>query len=138
MAHCCSAQSFDTDRPRKRRCPENGIECSEVSTRTVGHHIKNPWHWDDRGRRYFFCDDPDCDIVYFGDDDSIILKSQVRTRVEDMLCFCYGVTRADALSDPGIRDYVVEQTKQGLCSCDTSNPSGQCCLKNFPRSSQPK
>ncbi len=25
--------------------------------------------------KLFFCDDPDCDIVYFGEDGSIILKS---------------------------------------------------------------
>jgi hypothetical protein len=28
---------------------------------------------------------------------------------------------------------VMAQTKAGLCSCDTSNPSGRCCLKDFPK-----
>ncbi len=29
----------------------------------------------------FFCDDPECEVVYFGEDGSTILKSQLRTRV---------------------------------------------------------
>ena len=37
--------------------------------------------WDDKGQPYYFCDDPECDVVYFGLDDSLILKSQVRTPV---------------------------------------------------------
>jgi len=40
---------------------------------------------------------------------------------------------AVALADPGIRDFVVAQTRLGLCACDTRNPSGRCCLIDFPR-----
>lgn len=141
MASCCSSLNGKTTHPNKHRCPVNGIEYAEVSARTITHHINNSWQWDNKGQRYFFCDDPNCDIVYFGDDDSVILKSQLRTKVgakvvsdEAMLCYCFGVTKADALNDPSIKDFVVTQTKLGLCSCDTRNPSGRCCLKTFPRS----
>jgi len=130
---CCTAQ------PNRHRCPANGIEYAEVPERTIAHHTKHSWQWDGKGRRYFFCDDPACDIVYFGDDDSVILKSQLRTQVgakeasgEAMLCYCFGVTKADALNDPSRRDFVLTQTRLGLCSCETSNPSGRCCLKSFP------
>jgi hypothetical protein len=139
MTDCCSSSECKSSHPNKHRCPANGIEYSEVSKRTIAHHINHSWLWDSNGRRYFFCDAPDCDIVYFGDDDSVIMKSQLRTKVgvkelsnDAMLCYCFGVTKADALSAPAIRDFVVTQTKLGLCSCDTSNPSGRCCLKNFP------
>lgn len=137
MSDCCSPSTPHT---KKHRCPHNGIEYAEVSARTIAHHIRQSWSWQDLGRRYFFCDDPDCDVVYFGDDDSVILKSQLRTRVgvkeagdDALLCYCFGISRADALGDPAIRDYVVEKTRQGLCSCETSNPSGRCCLKDFPK-----
>ena len=137
MSDCCSPS---TSRPNKHRCPHNGIEYAEVSARTIEHHIRQSWSWQDSGRRYFFCDDPDCDVVYFGDDDSVILKSQLRTQVgvkeagdDAPLCYCFGITRGDALGDPAIRDFVVERTRQGLCSCETSNPSGRCCLKDFPK-----
>ena len=86
--------------------------------------------------RYFFCDDPGCDVVYFGQDDTVICRPQLRTPVKNasaLLCYCFGVTLDDASQNPEIRDFVVEKTRQGLCSCDTSNPSGRCCLKNFPR-----
>lgn len=140
MADCCSSSDCKTAHPNRHRCPANGVEYAEVPARTIAHHIEHPWQWGGKAQRYFFCDDPACEVVYFGEDDSVILKSQLRTAVgvketidEAMLCYCFGVTRADALNDSGIRDFVVAQTKLGLCSCDTSNPSGRCCLKDFPR-----
>jgi hypothetical protein len=139
MSDCCSSSQCETAQTKKRCCPINEIECVEVSVRTITHHIKQPWLWNDRGHRYFFCDDPACDVVYFGADDSLLLKSQLRTGVgikdnsdNAMLCYCFGVSRTDAIADPSIKDFVIAQTKKGLCSCETSNPSGRCCLKDFP------
>jgi len=67
-------------------------------------------------------------------------KSMLRTRVvakeqdgDALLCHCFGVTKADFEREPSARDFVVEQTKAGRCSCQTSNPSGRCCLKDFPK-----
>jgi hypothetical protein len=34
-----------------------------------------------------------------------------------------GVSRADFERNPGAKDVVTVQTKAGLCSCETSNPS---------------
>jgi len=139
MTNCCSSTESDAGHPNKHRCPGNRIEYTEVSQRTIKHHLKNPWEWNNEGRRYFFCDDPDCDIVYFADDDSVILKSQIRTKVgikdtsdDKLLCYCFGVTHSDALNDPAVRAFVVRETKLGHCTCKTSNPSGRCCLKDFP------
>lgn len=140
MADCCSTSKPVNMHPNKQRCPSNGIEYTSVSAKTIAHHLAHAWQWTAENRQYFFCEDPDCDVVYFADDDSVILKSQLRTKVgkkevsdDAMLCYCFGVTKVDALNDASIRDYVVAQTKLGLCSCDTSNPSGRCCLKDFPR-----
>ncbi|MCG7877692.1 MAG: hypothetical protein G8D81_20605 [gamma proteobacterium symbiont of Clathrolucina costata] len=139
MSHCCSEPGHDINRPSKHRCPANGIEYSEVSAKTVTHHVYRPWLLDGHTKRYYFCDDPTCDVIYFGDDDSVISQAQVRTRVgvkeqsdDAMLCYCFGVTKSDAASEPGIRAYIVRQTKLGVCSCETSNPAGVCCLKTFP------
>ena len=139
MSDCCSSTDCEKSHPKKHRCSVNGKEYSEVSTRTIAHHIRDSWTWVGKAGRYFFCDDSACDVVYFGDDGTIILKSQLRTLVgvketsdDALVCYCFGVTKANALNDPGIKDFVVTQTKHGLCSCDTSNPSGRCCLKDFP------
>ena len=109
--------------------------------RTITHHIKDAWTWQPTGHRHFFCDDPACEIVYFGDDGSTIPRSQLRTRVglkelsdNSLLCYCFGITKADFSVNPATKDFVVAQTKAGLCSCETSNPSGRCCLKDFPKS----
>lgn len=140
MGKCCSLS--DADNPRKGRCPVNGLEYAEVSVRTIAHHIKGSWAWKPSANRYYFCDAPDCDVVYFGDDHSVVLKSQLRTRIgskeqteHDLLCHCFGVTRADFARDPTTREFVIAQTKAASCSCETSNPSGRCCLKDFPKSS---
>ncbi|MFA6903282.1 MAG: hypothetical protein WC236_09385 [Gallionellaceae bacterium] len=125
---------------KKYYCPGNGLAYVEVSAKTISHHIRQPWKWKDEGIRYFFCSDPNCDVVYFGDDDSIITKNQLRTTVgvketsnDAPACYCFGVSKADAINDPGIREYVMNQTKNAQCSCEVSNPSGRCCLKDFPR-----
>ena len=143
MADCCLTTESKVAHPKKRCCPGNGVEGTEVSAKTISHHIKQAWKWKDNGTRYYFCAKPDCDIVYFGDDDSVILKSELRAPVgvkeasiDALACYCFGVTKADAQNDPGIREYVMLQTKHAQCSCDVSNPSGRCCLKDFPRASK--
>ena len=110
-----------------------------MSARTIAHHIVGAWERVLTADRYFFCDDPQCDVVYFGDDDSTILNSQLRTRVgvkddasDGLLCYCYGVRKNDFKRNPATKAFVVAQTKAGLCSCETRNPSGRCCLKDFP------
>ena len=140
MSDCCSSSNCDTKHPKKHRCPVNGRDYSEVSVRTIAHHVKDAWTWQPTGHRYFFCDDPACDVVYFGDDGSTIPKSRLRTRVgikessdTSLLCYCFGVTKADFAVNPATKDFVVAQTEAGQCSCDTSNPSGRCCLKDFDK-----
>lgn len=140
MSECCSSIGCYDAHGKKQRCPVNGHAYSEVSARTIAHHIKVAWDWRPTAQRYFFCDDPFCEVVYFGDDGSTILKSRLRTTVgmhgisdEGLLCYCFGVTKRDFLGNPTIRDFVVAQTQAGQCSCETSNPSGRCCLKDFPK-----
>jgi len=137
MSSCCSSSACDSTHPNKGRCPVNGMEYSAVPVRTIIHHIKEPWAWMPSAKHYFFCDAPDCDVVYFGDDNSLVLKSQLRILEHDLLCYCFGVNGADFQRDPAIKDFVIAQTKTGACSCETSHPSGRCCLKDFPKPSKP-
>ena len=139
MSDCCTSPGCDGKNPKKGRCPATGKEYAEVSVRTITHHVKASWSWTPTARHYYFCDDPVFDIAYFGDDGSIIPKSGLRTRIgikerngDDFLCYCFGVSRADFVRDPAIKNFVIAQTKAGLCSCETSNPSGRCCLRKFP------
>ena len=139
MVDCCSQPGCHSNHPKKYRCPGNGQEYSEVSTRTITHHLKESWFWTPTASHYFFCEDPKCDVVYFGDDGSTIVTSQIpRIGVKEAagdspLCYCFGVCYSAFQHNPAIKDFVIAQTKAGLCACETSNPSGRCCVKDFPK-----
>ena len=72
-------------------------------------------------------------LVYFGEDDTVITKPELRTIVgikdnkpDALACYCFGVSNSDAQQYTAIRDFIIKQTKAGMCSCDVSNPSGHC------------
>ena len=90
---------------------------------------------------YYFCEDPECDVVYFGEDASVIEKSALRTIVgikerskNRLVCYCFGITLEEATDNAGIREFVIQETKGQTCACGIRNPSGRCCLKGFPKS----
>ncbi|NOR43489.1 MAG: hypothetical protein GQ572_09145 [Gammaproteobacteria bacterium] len=130
--------SSDVTRRNKFKCPVNGKQYAWVSDKTILLHIKEPWSWDSKKQDYYFCEDPECDVVYFGEDESIITKSAVRTVVgikeksdNALICYCFGVTRR-ASTDSQIKSFVIKNTKDHTCACEIRNPSGRCCLKDFP------
>lgn len=136
MSNCCSKK----EKKRTRRlCPGDNKEYGEVPYQTLLYHVAEPWRVGLREQTYYFCSNPDCDVVYFGEDDSIIGKHQLRTRVgiketddETLICYCFGVSKAVARTDAKAKAFVMEQTKKSACACTTHNPSGRCCLKDFP------
>lgn len=140
MSDCCSHSCATNETHHKHRCPVNGVEYKAVSEKTVLHHIKEPWHWQGKNQSYFFCDDPECDVVYFGKDDLVIDKTEVRTTVgvkeissDALVCYCFGVTVNEAATQPDVKLFVIEKTKAHFCECEARNPSGRCCLKDFQR-----
>eukprot|EP00913_Durusdinium_trenchii_P005615 g5233.t1 len=95
---------------------------------------------DDTGWR--FCDSTDCDVVYFsettgrqfGRSDLTVAVGVKETSGDRPLCYCFGHSvasikdeftskgRCDALED------IRSRMKDPGCFCETSNPSGSCCL----------
>ena len=137
MTECCET---DCKSPKKYRCPVNGKEYGSVGVKTILHHLVSPWKRELSSKSYYFCSDKDCDVVYFGQDDSVISKSELRTTVgikektpDRMVCYCFGVSYSTAKVNFTAVNFVKEKTKNALCSCETSNPSGRCCLKDFPK-----
>lgn len=144
MSECCATSNNSCQPPRKHRCPVNGKEYSEVSSTTIVHHIKQPWTWENKQQGYYFCDDPECNVVYFGQDDSIINQQDLRTIVgakqktqESLVCYCFGVNRQEAATNLAAKAFVINHTKNHTCACETRNPSGKCCLKDFPKHEKP-
>ena len=146
MSDCCNNQdsankSCEGKRlPRKFTCPVNEQLYVEVERKTILQHIKSPWEKSLNEDKYYFCDDPNCDVVYFGLNGSLIDKAELRTVVgkkesdeNSLVCYCFGVSKSLATLNPEIRSYVTQQTKEHNCACDIRNPSGRCCLKDFPK-----
>jgi len=140
MNSCCSSGTNSGLYPKKYRCPVNGKEYAAVGMKTLLHHIKKPWETALKNQGYYFCTDPDCDVVYFGENNTTIEKSDVVTEVWEkelkdnrLVCYCFHVTDKQARKDNSIKKDIISKTKESLCSCETSNPSGRCCLKNFPK-----
>lgn len=143
MSSCCCSSTDKSKSVRKFACPANNKEYVAVEVKTILQHIKSPWLHTLSEEKYYFCDDPDCDVVYFGINGSVFNKSQLRTRVgvkeeseDTLVCYCFGVTKALANSNSEIKTYVTQQTKEKNCACDIRNPSGRCCLKDFPKKIQ--
>ena len=141
MSECCASSSPTGIAPNKHACPINGNIYSSVPLSTVMHHINHPWHWSNIEENYYFCNDPECDVVYFGQSNSVINTSQLRTAVgikeksdNAIICYCFGITSLDAKTDPTTKSFVTRQTKKKTCACEARNPSGKCCLKDFPKS----
>jgi hypothetical protein len=139
MDDCCANNVNSANYPKSHTCPENGKSYHYVKRKTVLHHIVHPWRRSLPEQGYYFCSDPNCDIVYFGQDNTMIHADSVRTTVwqksggvENPFCYCFGVTKKQACADKNIKAFIIAQTKNFICSCETSNPSGRCCLKDFP------
>jgi len=39
----------------------------------------------------------------------------------------------EAATQPDAKSFVIEKTKGHFCECEARNPSGKCCLKDFPK-----
>lgn len=144
MNDCCSNNedkaSANTALPRKFNCPANDQLYIEVEKKTILQHIISPWEKPLTEEKYYFCEDPNCDVVYFGLNSSVIKQHELRTQVgkksysnDALICYCFGVSKSQAKEDSNIKQYVTEQTKNHNCSCEVKNPSGRCCLKDFPK-----
>ncbi len=142
MTSCDSTNDNKTTAPRKAICPINGLSYSRVKPKTILHQVKKPWQLNLLDQNYFFCDDPNCDVVYFGEDNSTLIRDDLRITVGQKsqeqgktICYCFDVQFSDLDSDKALektKAFIVEQTKISTCDCELRNPSGKCCLKNFP------
>lgn len=149
MNECCEIKNSEVNNidinslPKKFTCPINEQQYHEVEKKTILQHIQSPWEKNLTEEKYYFCNDPACDVVYFGIKGSIINKAELHTLVgkkeindDALLCYCFGISKALAKENAEIKAYVVQQTKEKNCACDIRNPSGRCCLKDFPKSIQ--
>lgn len=140
MSDCCNSCST-TEQPKKAVCPINGKSYHRVKRKTMLHHLRKPWQTDIPDQAWYFCDSPDCYVVYFGPADRIITQEELRSPIgqkshlpERTLCYCFDVQQQDYDKQPNLtKDFVIDQTRSNTCDCEIRNPSGRCCLKDFPK-----
>lgn len=127
------------DTQNKSPCPHCGRLCSDVTPRTIRHHIRQAWQWEAQAGRYFYCGNPACAVVYFGDDGSVIPQTELhmpdakQATADALVCHCFGVTVSDTQCNPTARDFVFAQTRDRQCACEVRNPSGRCCLADLAK-----
>ncbi len=138
--NCCESANKP---PQKVACPACHQAAETVSTTTLLHQLRAPWRQSLGGQQYYFCAHPGCELVYFDSAgsrfDSAALRQAVgqkSTAAARTLCYCFDIRHSD-LGDRAAakqcRDFVIEKTRSKLCSCETHNPSGRCCLRDFPK-----
>lgn len=134
---CCSSTTTGL------LCPVSNTLTVPVGMVTVRQHARLP---ELPETSFGFCEAASCPVVYVGADGTVIDKAHVRTRVgvketEEPIpiCYCFEFTAAQIAEDvrehghSTIRDYIQEQVRAGRCRCETTNPSGRCCLGNVGR-----
>ena len=145
MSDCCSSACQAPVLRQRPGCPRCGRESRAVSAVTLLNQLQRPWAQGLGDGPWYFCAGPDCDLVYFNAAGEGFDQARLRQPVghkqhseQRLLCYCFGVTLADYLADPGVRDFVLAQTKAGVCACASRNPSGRCCLADFPKPALPR
>ena len=133
---CCSTSHSPPD---PRCCPVSEFRSQPVEWSTVAALTAEcvpP-------RQYFWlCEDSDCDVVYFGEDGTLLGTDDVRVipgfkgnpSRSDLVCYCFLYSRQDledelkASGDTTIFQRISAEVKAGNCACEVRNPSGKCCL----------
>jgi hypothetical protein len=149
---CCDAASESGKAyPRQAVCPVNGKTYKYIPRKTLLQHVRFPLNQHLLEQGYYFCSSPQCDVVYFGEDGAVISSADIRESVgqkrvnaERTLCYCFDITDKAVHEEIAAHGYspsyhfVVSQTRQANCACESRNPSGRCCLKDFPRAARNK
>jgi hypothetical protein len=134
-------------RPACEKCLGQG---RPVSRKTVMLMLKPDLLDQAKTGTYSFCSARDCPVVYFDDHRTrCFTVDDLRTRVglkakEDPipLCYCFGFDEShmrEEISQTGettIPETISRLIREGLCACDSRNPSGMCCLAEVKKTAK--
>lgn len=143
--NCCESNEDDpcsNKKPIKRmRCPVCATPGDPVAIRTLYHQVASEHILRIERRGYWFCNSPQCGVVYFGEKGEPFRIQEVREIVTAKLsgdtfpvCYCFGfnsdyIRRMSRKSDlPAVSQIIRDLISNGMCECEIRNPSGKCCL----------
>ena len=148
MSNCCSTSNVETQEKKQHvaECPRCRNRMKPVERITLMHHVAAPINQTIPADPFFFCSDVACPVVYFSNEGFVIQAAEVREKIgqkstEDnrLICYCFGITNKRVMEEieqagqSASKAFVVEQTTLKNCVCNIRNPSGKCCLKEFPK-----
>ena len=144
--NCCPTEiatgdEMDTD-VTSSRCQACKGHSRPVSRKTVLLMLKP--HLLEQAMRgtYSFCFSLDCPVVYFEEDGSQRFTTEdlrivvgVKATVDPIpLCYCFGFNEShirEEIAHQGrttVPKRIAALIREGLCACDSRNPTGMCCL----------
>ncbi len=141
---CCSTSQKP---PATRSCPVSNFRGKPVEWSTVAALAARRVP---PRQAFWLCEDSDCDVVYFGEDGTLLQTSDLRVSPSfkggpsrnDLVCYCFLYSRQDiedelrASGDTTIFDRITAEVKAGNCACEVRNPSGKCCLGDVKKAVQ--
>jgi len=147
MSDCCSVNAKTGTAPAVTACLVNGAHSRKVDTLTVKSLVRKlPLGMPNS--QYYFCDAPDCEVVYFPFDaeaptfrrQDLLVRVGAKEKADPVpVCYCFGFTRKDIENDIAktghstVADRITAEVKADNCACEVKNPSGKCCLGNVTR-----
>lgn len=145
MSACCEVKPADW--PAVMTCPVTERRSKRVDLLTVRSLVRQlPLGMPPTA--YYFCDDPECDVVYFPSDlqapvfrrADLWVRVGVKEKADPIpVCYCFGFTRKDIIEEvrqtgrSTVAERITAEVKAGNCACALKNPSGKCCLGNVTR-----
>jgi len=145
MSDCCYPNEEMTPVSQTSICPNNGSKGKIVPTITLKSlllpealALLNP------NQTYRFCASPNCEVVYFSDDQQTFTTKDLKVPVFQKdnketvpVCYCFGWTpkRIDdeikTLGQTNAVEKITSHVQAKRCGCEVNNPQGSCCLVNI-------
>lgn len=137
---CCDEVSVNTSICKE--CGNKGYAVEEITLKSL---VKEPaLETIESMDGFYHCETLSCKVVYFNNEQQVYLhKEDVKIRVgikeiKDPIpvCYCFGWTQErifEQIKQLGYSTAIQEisaKVKAGECTCETSCPSGRCCLGN--------
>jgi len=151
ITDCCTKEESTGDGNRNKvtaeSCQGCGNQGAPVSRKTILLMLQPHLLEEASTGAYRFCGAPDCPTVYFEENGSRVFTTDdlrvtvgLKTKTDPIAaCYCFG------FDEHHLRDEIVERgnttiperisslIREGLCACDSRNPSGNCCLGEVNR-----
>ncbi|MEM0448264.1 MAG: (2Fe-2S)-binding protein [Methanomassiliicoccales archaeon] len=120
-------------------CQNEGLEVERI---TVANHVREEC-WPLSDDKWFYCENPGCEVIYFNSSGRVLKKKDVKTRVTFKektpprpLCYCKQVTEEDVIKAIECGARTLEEVKKatgigGGGQCKITNPAGRCCSRNY-------